>query len=309
MLLGLETFSYHLAFNLGAMDVFGFIRRTAELGLDGVQINIVGPNWGHLGGAHPDHLEEVRRRCRDLGLYIELDTRGTAPAHLRSCLAVCRAVGADVLRTYASVGGHVPDELAAAVSDLREVLPLCAELEVRIALENHEYETAADVVQVVEAVGGEWLGVLVDTGNSMMVWEDPLAAVRTMAPYAVSSHLKDHAVIQIDGEPRVVGVTLGRGTASCAECFRVLLEDSPLERVNIECCYGYEAPFRRSPADGAGGCLGEGAFALLQPPFDETLLDPRHDGRTPDHETLLRLHDAAVEASVAYVRRLNTAAA
>ena len=30
MLLGLETFSYHLAFAYGKMDVFCFIKRTAE---------------------------------------------------------------------------------------------------------------------------------------------------------------------------------------------------------------------------------------------------------------------------------------
>ncbi len=40
MLLGLETFSYHLAFAYRKMDVFGFIQRAADLGLDGVQLNI-----------------------------------------------------------------------------------------------------------------------------------------------------------------------------------------------------------------------------------------------------------------------------
>jgi hypothetical protein len=32
MLLGLETFSYHLAFAYGEMNIFDFIERTAELG-------------------------------------------------------------------------------------------------------------------------------------------------------------------------------------------------------------------------------------------------------------------------------------
>jgi hypothetical protein len=47
MLLGLETFSYHLWFSDGRMDVFGYIERCAELGLDGVQINVNGRNFGH----------------------------------------------------------------------------------------------------------------------------------------------------------------------------------------------------------------------------------------------------------------------
>ena len=39
MKLGLETFSYHLAFSAGVMDVFSFIDRAAELGMEGVQLN------------------------------------------------------------------------------------------------------------------------------------------------------------------------------------------------------------------------------------------------------------------------------
>ncbi len=305
MLLGLETFSYHLAFGCRTMDVFGFIHRAAELGLDGVQINVVGRDWGHLGGAEADHLRTVRELCRELGLYVELDTRGTAPEHLRRVLAVCDAVGADVLRTYASVGGDVREELARAAGDLKQVVPVCAGLGVRIALENHEYETAADVLAVIEAVGSEWVGALVDTGNSMMVWEEPVAAVRAMAPQAASTHFKDHSVLRIDGEPRVVGTTLGRGSIDAAACFQALVADSPLRRINIECCYGYQAPFSRAESDGAGARLGQGAFRILEPPVDPALLDPSHLGARLAEAELLALHDQSVVDSVDYVKRLN----
>ena len=38
MKLGLETESYHLFFQQGMMDIFDFIDKTSELGLDGVWI-------------------------------------------------------------------------------------------------------------------------------------------------------------------------------------------------------------------------------------------------------------------------------
>lgn len=47
MLLGLETFSYHLALAYGKMTIFDFIRPVSELGLDGVEINVEGPELGH----------------------------------------------------------------------------------------------------------------------------------------------------------------------------------------------------------------------------------------------------------------------
>lgn len=46
MLLGLETFSYHLAFAYRKMNIFDFIKRTAELGLDGVEILVEGADLG-----------------------------------------------------------------------------------------------------------------------------------------------------------------------------------------------------------------------------------------------------------------------
>lgn len=55
MKIGLETESYHLQFISGRMDVFQFIRKTAELGLDGVMLNI-NPWPGCRGGGFLNHL-------------------------------------------------------------------------------------------------------------------------------------------------------------------------------------------------------------------------------------------------------------
>jgi hypothetical protein len=53
MLLGLETFSYHLAFAYRQMDVFSIIQRASDLGLDGFQPIVEGENFGHLRDDDP----------------------------------------------------------------------------------------------------------------------------------------------------------------------------------------------------------------------------------------------------------------
>jgi sugar phosphate isomerase/epimerase len=307
MLLGLETFSYHRWFEHGSMDVFTFINRCADLGLDGVQLNVNGPNLGHLGGGDAGRLREVRQLADQHDIFVEIDSRGTDPEHLAAMLGICQAVGADVLRTYASCGGDLAQELAEAPGHLRQVLPMCADLGIRIAVENHEYETSEDVLEIVRRVDSEWVGTHVDTGNSMMAWEDPVVAVAALAPLAVSSHFKDHIVI-MDQEPLVVGVTLGTGSIDCAECFRVLAEESPLERLIIEVCYGYSAPFRRPQERGAGAKLGEGAFRLVAGPFDPSrvLLGHGQGGSVP-HDRVLQWQDESVVESVAFVKNLNKA--
>lgn len=49
MKLGIETESYHLFFQQGVMDVFDFINKATELGLDGVELNIIPDE-----GLHPE---------------------------------------------------------------------------------------------------------------------------------------------------------------------------------------------------------------------------------------------------------------
>lgn len=306
MLLGLETFSYHSWFGQGMMDVFTFIERCAQLGLDGVQLNVNGGNFGHMGGDDPGRIREIREMIEGLGLFVEIDSRGMESAHLTTMLRLCDAIGAGVLRTYASCGGDLAQELAEAPELLRQVVPVCADLGVRIAVENHEYETSGQILEIIHRVDSEWVGTHVDVGNSMMVWEDPVEAVRALAPFALSSHFKDHVVVIGDDGPRVAGVTLGTGGIDCAECFRILANESPLERVIIEVCYAYSAPFRCPPEEGAGGRLGDGAFQVLRGPFDPSwILLPGGNENRPSVEQIVEWQDRSVVESVAFVKALN----
>ena len=89
MKIGLETFSYHLAFSAGRMDVFSFIDRAAELAVDGVQLNATRRyDFGHLGGADDEHLARVRERLLAHGMYVELETSGTEPSHVLRMLEI-----------------------------------------------------------------------------------------------------------------------------------------------------------------------------------------------------------------------------
>ncbi|MAE63952.1 MAG: hypothetical protein CMJ18_06730 [Phycisphaeraceae bacterium] len=313
MLLGLHTFSYHLAFRWGEMDLVGFIHRAAELGLDGVQLH-----WRHFREEDFRRLPELRRLIDDLGLYVEIDTPFFERGHLREMLRVCAELGATHLRTYIStpelidgaaqrdyVRDELPQQLAAAPSVLRDMVPLCAELGVRIGIENHEYETSADLLRVVAAVDSEWIGILLDNGNSMMVWEEPLAAARAMAPRAVSTHFKDHLVIVEGGEPVVVGVPLGRGRIDLAESFRIHAAAPLLERLNIEVCYAYRAPFRRPPP-GSGPPPQKGVFLPHPPPWDPAVVAPFPLPEDPaGRRRLIDWQAQAVVDSVACVSDLN----
>ena len=110
MLVGLETFNYHIALNNGFMDLPGFIERIASLGVEGVQLNS-----GYLNSfleADPTRTGQLRDMAADFGFFVEVDTKGTDPSYLTRMLQTCHALGADVLRTYVSCGGDLGQELS-----------------------------------------------------------------------------------------------------------------------------------------------------------------------------------------------------
>ena len=325
MLLGLETFSYHLAFAYGKMDIFGFIEKAASLGLDGVQINVEGDDLAHLTSDDPGFLYEVKSTIDKHNLFVEIDTCGTNPNNLKRVLKICKALDSDTMRVFSSIGGDIQEELKQAVIDFKQIVPLCTDYGLKIAYENHEFETSQEIMTVVNMVNSDYVGTHIDVGNSMMLWEEPIDAVTTMAPKAVSSHFKDHIVVMIGDQPMIIGVPLGKGNIDLVECYRILDQQSPLNRINIEVCYGYMAPFRILERDGYGGKLDDGCFKVFQPPYDPEIVAPYITQYTKSpfdlqafgwselakiansdsqREELVLLQDKAVVDSVRYVKQL-----
>ncbi len=310
MKIGLETESFHLQFITGKMDVFGFIRKTAELGLDGVMLNII-PWPGReeicvLESFEDDYLDRVKKEIQKYNLFAEIDTCGTDPKHLANVIETAHKIGADVIRTYVCFGTYELERLEKAPEDIKQIVPLLKKYRIKLAVENHEEETADEVIKIIEEVDNYWVGAHCDIGNAMMAWEEPVEAVKKLAPYAFTTHFKDHIIIKDGDGHKVCGVPVGEGNIDLDECFKILVEESRLERINIEMCYPYAVSFKREP--GAGGVyeVGEGAFKVENPPFDPNVIKPSNYYYPPEEllEEMIEEQIKGVEQCAKYTLSL-----
>lgn len=243
MAIGLDSFSYHLHFGKHSWaprgtfprDVFWFLHRAAELGFDGVQIDPM-----HMGRFDEEHVAAVRREAEGRSLFLELGTGGFEVGKIRARLADAERLGARCLRTF--IGGERgPDHerkrlLDAASESFREAAPLAESLRIPIAIENHEDLLAEELLDLIERVGSEMVGVCLDTGNSVAVGEDPLHCVRLLATSAKCIHLKDgKRVAAADGRSiRLEGVALGDGDLDVRESVRIIRAAQPDLPITIE---------------------------------------------------------------------------
>src|SRR4029077_19166576 len=104
-------------------------------------------------------------------------------------LEIARSVGATFLRTLTHTQESRP-ALDQVESWLREILPEFEHAGVAIGIENYERHTAPELAALVENIGSEYLGVCLDTVNSLGALEGTQEVVRILAPYVINVHVK-----------------------------------------------------------------------------------------------------------------------
>ncbi|MFH1919886.1 MAG: sugar phosphate isomerase/epimerase family protein [Planctomycetota bacterium] len=209
MQIGIDSYCYHRYFgeiypdqaDPGTRWTFlDFVRRAAELGVDGVSLEscfFESLEAGYLGEikavldekgldrvlawGHPDGLEAGRNR--------------EAHQEMNSLIPKTRFMGATIMRIVASslqfrYEPHEP-QIEAVVKMLKESVKIAEDSGVILAIENHIDYTSEEIYQILERVGSDALKVNFDTGNTLRMMEDPVKAARRLGPYTVATHTKD----------------------------------------------------------------------------------------------------------------------
>lgn len=231
------SFRYRLRHDPG-FGFEGLVECAAAHGFDGVGINFNGPQGQFLDTGDADEVRRAAATLRAHGLDCDLETTGTDPQHLAAQLDLAVAFGAGHLHTYSTHMGTRTEMLDATIRDLAAIGPLGEERGVPVLIENHEEFTGVELARILEAVDHPFVGALFDYGNSMMVREDPLAALDAMLPWVRGTHLKDHVVM--DG--RVCGVPIGEGVLPISETTRRLVA-AGMTRISFENVWSYATGF------------------------------------------------------------------
>ena len=209
MKVGIDSYCYHRYFgevypdqtDPGVRWTFvDFVNRAAELQVDGVSLESCffdSLEAGYLSDikaaldekdmervlawGHPDGLEAGRNR--------------DAWREMNGLIPKARFMGADIMRIVASSlmfrnEPHEP-QIEAIVEMLKESVKIAEDNGVLLAIENHIDYTSQEIEQILQRVGSDALKVNFDTGNTLRMMEDPVAAARRLGPYTVATHTKD----------------------------------------------------------------------------------------------------------------------
>ena len=190
------------------MSLDDALRDTADLGIGLFQICDHAP----LDTAGHRRLGEIGSLAADLGIGLEVGTRGTDPDHLRRYLDISRRLNARLVRSMWTSGDDRPDA-AETERRLQAVLPAYERAGVTLALETYEQVPTDELIKVVGKINSESLGVVLDPGNNVANLELPDDVTRRCAPYVKNWHVKDFDFTRSPGWVgfQYTGVPIGTG--------------------------------------------------------------------------------------------------
>lgn len=183
------------------------LERAQRLGAEVVQI---GDNMP-LDGLDERTLRNLAAQARRLGITLEVGTAGAQSANLSRYLQIATVLDARILRVVEDMEEWHPsvEDIAA---NIRAVLPDCRAQGVTIALENHFAIGSRDLARVVQLVDDPYVGICLDTLNSIARLEGWREVVSLLAPYAASLHIKDGVAVKGGGVGfYIAGCPLGQG--------------------------------------------------------------------------------------------------
>jgi sugar phosphate isomerase/epimerase len=258
MRLGLHTYSFHLhgmGQNWGGYrlawepvwDIFGLMDEAKKLGLDG--LHVTAADLGATGGAH---LKDVRNAAEERGLYLEYNFSLDASSYddrlthtMEQGIAISEQIGSDIGKISMDIHRPHPvcgsafhplviPQLERVARLARAAAPVAQRAGVRLCLENHTEAFSDEVIWAIHRVDHPYVGACVDTNNSLMVGEDPLTAVRKLAPLAFTNHFSDHRIVFEPYGCRITGVATGTGDVPMREAYRIIRGNPDMKRLNLE---------------------------------------------------------------------------
>jgi sugar phosphate isomerase/epimerase len=325
--LGIDSYSLRSQ----GFDAFDFLDYSAKLGLDNVHFS----ERRNFASLERDYLDKLKARADELGLAVEVGMGsfdryaasfraelGTGEHQLGEFVDAAAATGSPVVRCFLGAQvdrkGTIPfkQHLEECVRTLKAVESKARAAGVKIAVENHGGVDllARELKWLIEEAGPDYVGACLDTGNPAYGGEDPVVTTEILAPYAVTSHVRDTAVWETENGAMAQWTVMGQGNVDLKRILEILAEKAPHCPIDLEVITGSKpalVPYL-DPASGFWAMFPDmlaqdfARFVALAKDGTRRGLGPRDQlvtewGKDPTPEWVAQQR-ADFEASVTYAR-------
>jgi len=223
----------------GFVNAIDLLEHSHEIGAGGIQVVI--KDWTL------DFGKKVRERREKLGMYLEgslgVPSKPEDVVKFEQEVIAAKEAGAQIIRTVCTSGRryevyHSPtdfdDARKKALTSIQLAEPILKKHKVKLAVENHKDWRAKELVEIMKQVDSEWVGVTLDFGNSIALMEDPMEVITTLAPYLMTTHVKDMGLDEYEDGILLSEVPLGKGILDLPKIFSICNQHNSKTTYNLE---------------------------------------------------------------------------
>lgn len=255
MRLGIDLFSIRSQ----GWTPFEYLDYCAKLGAKVVHFSEI----RFIGNLEPGHLNKVAEYAKNLGIEVEIGMRsicptsslfdpkqGTAEQQLTRMIDAAVNVHSPIVRAFlgqmADRTGPVSMEqhIENVAKVLRNVRSKAIDSGKKIAIENHAGDMQGrELKSLIEQAGKDFVGACLDSGNPCWALEDPHVTLDHVAPYVLTSHVRDSIVWRTPEGIAMQWARLGDGNVGIDEWIRKYLQLCPGKAMSLEIIVTGTRPF------------------------------------------------------------------
>jgi 3-oxoisoapionate decarboxylase len=217
-----------------------FIEHCHRLGASGVQIGV--RDWDRGGMAR-----KVREKIEEYGMVLEgqisLPKKREELAEFVRQVKTAKEAGVLIFRTVALGGRRY--ETFKSLAQWNEFKrhswdrfswaePVMKKLGVQLAVENHKDWRVDEMIDLMRRLSSAHVGVNLDTGNNLSLLDDGMQAVVALAPYTITTHLKDMGVREYEDGFQLAEVPFGEGHLDIRRIVEICRWANPKVQFNLE---------------------------------------------------------------------------
>jgi sugar phosphate isomerase/epimerase len=264
-----------------------------------------------LGGLDFDHLRRVRAHADRLGIDLELGmlsicpssslfdaSKGSADDQIAAMLPAARILGSPFVRCVVGrmedrrLPGGIEARIADTVRVLKAVRSKVMDAGLKLAIENHAGDMQGrELKSLVEEAGPDFVGVCIDAGNPVWAIEDPHLTLEVLAPYVLTSHVRDSRIWRVPEGTAVAWTRMGEGNIDIARYIRTYAARCPGRALSLEIIVipqprihahrepGFWDAYRATPAweFDRFETLADTGSPYIVPPIDDPIARERED--------------------------------
>lgn len=157
-------------------------------------------------------IRVMAEKMEESGIRVQTGTRRLTEVNLKRYLQLAVQFRSPFVRMVIDDAGFHPSE-SEVIRTIKSVLPDFRKAKVVLAIENHDRFPAKSLERIIRQTDEDFVGICLDTANSLGAGEGITEIVSVLAPYTVNLHVKDFIIRRVSHKMgfTVEGCPAGKG--------------------------------------------------------------------------------------------------